>query len=67
MFCNVWTGKNKACLGAHARNCKSNPKNNDSISVEASNTINHVELTIQEVLPDEVPLAKARPSRKIKK
>lgn len=26
-FCNIWTGKNKASLGAHLRNCKSNPKN----------------------------------------
>jgi hypothetical protein len=30
MFCNIWTGKNKASLGAHARNCKSNPKNNET-------------------------------------
>jgi hypothetical protein len=28
-FCNVWAGKNKASLGAHIRNCKSNPKNKD--------------------------------------
>ena len=67
MFCNVWSGKNKASLGAHARNCKFNPKNNDSIVVETSNaksnTINNVELTIPEVLPD----TKERPSRKTKK
>ena len=29
MFCNIWSGKNKASLGAHVRNCKSNPKNNE--------------------------------------
>jgi hypothetical protein len=29
MFCNIWSGKNKASLGAHLRNCKSNPKNNE--------------------------------------
>jgi hypothetical protein len=29
IFCNNWSGKNKASLGAHVRNCKFNPKNND--------------------------------------
>ena len=28
-LCNTWSGKNKASLGAHMRNCKSNPKNKD--------------------------------------
>ena len=27
MFCNIWSGKNKASLAAHTRNCKSNQKN----------------------------------------
>ena len=26
IFCNNWSGKNKASLGAHMRNCKFNPK-----------------------------------------
>lgn len=26
VYCNSWTGKNKASLSAHVRNCKSNPK-----------------------------------------
>ena len=30
-FCNNWSGKNKASLGAHIRNCKLNPKNNDVV------------------------------------
>lgn len=30
-FCR-WSGKNKASLGAHVRNCKSNPKNVSSVS-----------------------------------
>jgi hypothetical protein len=30
-FCNTWSGKNKASLAAHARNCKFNPKNNDTL------------------------------------
>lgn len=29
VFCNIWSGKNKASLGAHVRNCKSNPKNTE--------------------------------------
>jgi hypothetical protein len=34
-FCNTWSGKNKASLSAHIRNCKFNPKNKDSnISLE---------------------------------
>lgn len=28
-MCNCWSGKNKASLAAHVRNCKSNPKNKD--------------------------------------
>jgi len=28
-FCNSWYGKSKGSLGAHMRNCKSNPKNKD--------------------------------------
>jgi hypothetical protein len=29
--CNSFTGKNKASLGAHIRNCKFNPINNKTI------------------------------------
>jgi hypothetical protein len=28
-FCNIYSGKNKASLGAHMRNCKMNPKNKE--------------------------------------
>jgi hypothetical protein len=31
-FCNSWSGKNKASLGAHLRNCKFNPKNKEGPS-----------------------------------
>ena len=31
--CNTFTGKNKASLGAHIRNCKFNPINNNSKSI----------------------------------
>lgn len=34
-FCR-WSGKNKASLGAHVRNCKSNPKN---VSISSSDVI----------------------------
>ena len=49
VFCNTWTGKNKASLGAHVRNCKSNPKNGESLLLESSvpePIITNVELTI---------------------
>jgi hypothetical protein len=31
-FCNNWSGKNKASLGAHIRNCKFNPKNKEEVN-----------------------------------
>ena len=31
-FCNSWYGKSKGSLGAHMRNCKSNPKNKDDVA-----------------------------------
>jgi hypothetical protein len=30
-FCNSWSGRNKASLAAHIRNCKFNPKNKENI------------------------------------
>ena len=41
IFCNNWSGKNKASLGAHMRNCKFNPKikdqDNSPITIIESN------------------------------
>lgn len=34
IFCNIWSGKNKASLAAHTRNCKSNQK---KIPIEINN------------------------------
>ncbi len=34
VFCNSWSGKNKASLAAHLRNCKYNPKNKDCTAPE---------------------------------
>lgn len=52
-YCNSWSGKNKASLAAHIRNCKFNPKNTDieintfTVTENVSNEIiNNVDLTI---------------------
>jgi hypothetical protein len=38
VFCNSWSGKNKASLAAHLRNCKYNPKSKEnSVSVPEIN------------------------------
>jgi hypothetical protein len=78
MFCNVWTGKNKASLGAHMRNCKFNikNKNNDEFNngidpnlVETSppeTIIDNIQLTIPHTL-ETTPAVKERTSRKNKK
>lgn len=56
-FCNTWSGKNKASLGAHVRNCKSNPKNNDCHVIETSKTEQPIisELEINLPLEKEIP------------
>ena len=41
-FCNTWYGKSKGSLGAHMRNCKSNPKNKDELG-----TTEPIELVIE--------------------
>ena len=53
-YCNSWSGKNKASLAAHIRNCKFQPKNIDTELVNivvtelvSNETINNVELDIQ--------------------
>ena len=46
-LCNNWSGKNKASLGAHIRNCKFNPKNKD--------LSNQVETTIIENIDIQIP------------
>ena len=68
MFCNVWAGKNKASLGAHARNCKSNPKNNEINLLETTDTenvIEHVELSVPSLIQE--TSNKEKTSRKAKK
>ena len=54
-LCNIWFGKNKASLAAHIRNCKSNPKNNQTIS----------NITIDPIIIETTPLTET--SKFIKK
>ena len=63
-YCNNWSGKNKASLAAHIRNCKLNPKNTDTeitnivvIEQVSNETINIVDLNIEEG----EPLKKSKP------
>jgi hypothetical protein len=47
IYCNVWTGKNKASLAAHTRNCKCNIPKQIPI-IETTNDIDSVENIIKE-------------------
>lgn len=42
-LCNSWSGKNKASLGAHMRNCKFNPKNKENNELTEAIEINKKE------------------------
>ena len=54
-FCNTWSGKNKASLSAHIRNCKFNPKNKDSnISLENIQVFEDDLNTTQNIIIDTV-------------
>ena len=46
-FCNTWSGKNKASLAAHMRNCKCNPKIKEGIT-NTSEQLIEVEVNIPE-------------------
>lgn len=41
--CNEWTGKNRASLSAHTRNCKSNPKNKEAAIVQETISIENTD------------------------
>jgi len=66
-FCNTWSGKNKASLGAHLRNCKLNPKNNESLNTEENiiENINPIPTLIQD-LALENTVVREKSSRKLK-
>jgi len=68
-YCNSWSGKNKASLAAHIRNCKLNLKNTDTeindnliTEVVCNETINNIDLKIEEIEP--VKKSKSRSSKK---
>jgi hypothetical protein len=67
-FCNTWSGKNKASLAAHVRNCKSNPKNNDSLNAEEPiiENMNPIPTLIQD-LALENTIVREKSNRKTKK
>ena len=67
-FCNTWSGKNKASLGAHLRNCKLNPKNTDSLNAEETinENINPTPTLIQD-LTLENTVVREKSTRKSKK
>ena len=53
-FCNAWSGKNKASLAAHIRNCKLNPKNKE------------FEVIIPEIIPEPIIVAITPPANDVK-
>jgi len=71
-FCNTWSGKNKASLAAHVRNCKSNPKNNDCLVVEPVITELEINMPSEKEIPSiEISSintsVREKSSRKVKK
>ena len=74
IYCNIWTGKNKASLGAHIRNCKSNQKkipieiNNLELKNEVVDEPNKtIEVEINNiVIPEQQIVTKQNKSNKIK-
>jgi len=67
-FCNSWSGKNKASLGAHIRNCKFNPKNKENIILTDIVETNEEVLTpIQNIVIEPVELVVPELSEKLKK
>lgn len=70
-LCNGWSGKNKASLAAHMRNCKFNLKNkgNEDLNnlsalqlneenIVTTNSINNLELNIQKISETSMPIKK---------
>jgi hypothetical protein len=67
-FCNSWSGRNKASLGAHIRNCKFNPKNKE---IEQTNNFNeflveNIAIDIVEPIIHNQPLASTASNKKDK-
>ena len=76
IYCNIWSGKNKASLAAHIRNCKCNQKKSPIVelnNIELNNVeLNNVELNNVELnnntqlqIPEQ-PITKQNKTNKIK-
>ena len=71
-FCNSWSGRNKASLGAHIRNCKFNPKNKENIILTNSEENNeesslHIQNIVVEVIQPVVSELSTQSVDKLKK
>ena len=69
-FCNSWSGKNKASLGAHMRNCKFNPKNNNAeigdVVLSDQESIEPLDLSINTIVGEKVQKkTKSKTSKKV--
>ena len=67
-FCNSWSGRNKASLGAHIRNCKFNPKNKEINILTDSELANEpISTPVQNIIVEPVQLVVSELSEKPKK
>jgi hypothetical protein len=67
-FCNSWSGRNKASLGAHIRNCKFNPKNKEINILTDSELANEaISTPVQNIVVEPVQLVVSELSEKPKK
>ena len=67
-FCNSWSGRNKASLAAHIRNCKFNPKNKEiNISTNIEQTNEEVTTNTQNIVIEPTQLSVSELSDKPKK
>ena len=67
-FCNSWSGRNKASLGAHIRNCKFNPKNKEINILTDSELANEpISTPVQHIVVEPVQLVVSELSEKPKK
>lgn len=53
-FCNVWSGKNKASLAAHIRNCKCNNQKGKTSFLDIDNSINTNSIVIEPILDETI-------------
>jgi hypothetical protein len=53
-FCNIWSGKNKASLAAHIRNCKCNNQKGKTSFLDIDNSINTNSIVIEPILDETI-------------